>query len=380
MRQCDLRVGSEHTPPLAGTRAAKRTRGSILFLVPFEEPGGSPDGVATETAPMHLRLGSTRRSRRVRGAVAWKLLAGIAAGVAVVWFAAQPSVQMPEPASRAVAGPIGVRAPVTPTESRPAAAPPQAIAAPVTQADPFAGVDVSNNSVLRHIAGIEEKSRARPAPPARETPRTAAAPSPSPAPRVAAAPPPVPVRDEPVVQAPSPAAPPPVVLQVAAAPTVVEAPRVAAAAPQPTEAAPLTRSVAEPPVTLPPAPQPIESPAKTVAPPPTSSSAASTDRVLVAALGKSAPPPPPSVVPPLRVSKRTVPVFPIEAVRDGVQTGRVVARLTIESDGRVSAMQILSATPIGYFERESRRALATWRYEPPGEVTFADVELVFNRE
>jgi hypothetical protein len=35
---------------------------------------------------------------------------------------------------------------------------------------------------------------------------------------------------------------------------------------------------------------------------------------------------------------------------------------------------------MGYFERESRRALASWRYEPPGQATSADVELVFNLE
>jgi TonB family protein len=100
--------------------------------------------------------------------------------------------------------------------------------------------------------------------------------------------------------------------------------------------------------------------------------------VLVAALGKS--PPPASTTPPLRLATRTVPTFPIEAVRAGVSSGRVVARLTIEADGRVSATEILSSTPLGYFERESRRALANWRYEPPGQTTSADVELVFKHE
>ena len=99
--------------------------------------------------------------------------------------------------------------------------------------------------------------------------------------------------------------------------------------------------------------------------------------MLVAALGKTAPPQ--STTPPLRVANRTVPIFPVEAMRAGIQSGRVVARLTIEADGRVSAAQIISSTPIGYFERESRRALAMWRYEPPGQATSADVELIFNR-
>jgi protein TonB len=102
--------------------------------------------------------------------------------------------------------------------------------------------------------------------------------------------------------------------------------------------------------------------------------------VLLAALGKAAPPPAPAITPQLRVTNRKVPNFPIEAIRAGIQNGRVVARLTIEADGRVSATQIISASPIGYFERESRRALATWRYEPPGQATTADIELDFTRE
>jgi TonB family protein len=57
-----------------------------------------------------------------------------------------------------------------------------------------------------------------------------------------------------------------------------------------------------------------------------------------------------------------------------------VARLTIEADGRVSGAQIVKAAPLGYFERESRRALANWRYEPPGRQISADVELIFTRE
>jgi len=103
------------------------------------------------------------------------------------------------------------------------------------------------------------------------------------------------------------------------------------------------------------------------------------DRVLLVALGNAAPAVP-STAAPLRLANRTVPIFPVEAIRAGIQSGRVVARLTVETDGRASALQIVSTSPPGYFERESRRALATWRYEPPGQATLVDVELVFKRE
>jgi len=113
-------------------------------------------------------------------------------------------------------------------------------------------------------------------------------------------------------------------------------------------------------------------------PPPATTPTNANDRVLVAALGNAAPAP--SITAPLKVTNRTVPVFPPEAIRAGIQSGRIVARLTIEADGRVSGAQILSASPSGFFERESRRALSSWRYEPPGRETSTDVELVYTRE
>ena len=164
-----------------------------------------------------------------------------------------------------------------------------------------------------------------------------------------------------------------------AAPAAAETSRAAQAvvATEPSAPAPITRPAdAAPPV------QPIEHAATAgsavIVPPPANPPANANERVLVAALGNTAPAP--SISAPLKVTNRSLPVFPPEAIRAGVQGGRVVARLTIEADGHVSGAQILSASPAGFFERESRRALAGWRYEPPGRATSADVELVFNRQ
>jgi len=361
-------------------RASRSARG-ILVVAPEWGPEAAPDGDPTQTAPMLMKPASMCMRRRVHGAVAWKLVLGIAAATGIVWVLVQPSVAPPEPGSRAVAGPIAVRAPAptpgTPAARPPAAAPPPATAPPAavvpinSPSDPFAGVDVSNNSVLRHIAGIEEKGRGRQAARARDPSHattTAAATQPA---RQAAAP--QPAREQPVAE-PRPVAPPPSVQTVAALPPA-DTPRAAPAPPPavPVEV-PLVRAVSEPAVASAPAPE--RAPAPVAAPPP-GNPAPGGDRVLVAALGKTAPPQ--STTPPLRVANRTVPIFPVEAMRAGIQSGRVVARLTIEADGRVSAAQIISSTPIGYFERESRRALAMWRYEPPGQATSADVELIFNR-
>jgi protein TonB len=322
-----------------------------------------------------MRPGSTFKGWRVRGAIAWKLVLGIAVAAAVVWVLAQPSVPPPEPGSRAVAGPIAVRTPVPnterPTAPPPAAAPPAAVVATGSPSDPFAGVDVSNNSVLRHIAGIEEKARGRRAAQARDPLRVNPAATATPPARQPVAP--QPPREQPAAES-RPVAPPGGV-QLVAALGLPDVPRTAATPPTvPLAEVPLARPVTESAA----ASAPAAERAATPVPASPAANPAPGDRVLVAALGKSAPPQ--STTPPLRVARRTVPVFPVEAMRAGIQNGRVVARLTIEADGRVSAAQIINSNPIGYFERESRRALATWRYDPPGQPTSADVELIFTRE
>jgi protein TonB len=309
-----------------------------------------------------------RKWRSASGAVAWKLLLGIALGVGAVWFVAQSSFAPPEPVSREVAGPIGRT--VVPNTEAPVAT---ALAAPQrdTQNDPFAGVDLSNNSVLRHIAGIEEKTRGRQRAQARGT-AVAAAPTATPETARPSASPPPPARQESTAtQRPAPPVP---VQTVAPPPSPSETPRGPAVL-QTSAAvdAPVLRSASETTAASPPSFERVASNGVAAAP------SAVSDRALVAALG-NAPPPSPATTAPLHVIARTVPPFPIEAMRAGIREGRVVARLTIEADGSVSAAQIISSSPLGYFERESRRALATWRYEPPGRQTSADVELVFNRE
>jgi TonB family protein len=313
--------------------------------------------------------------------MAWRFALGIAVAVGLVWFFTLPSLDPAEPVSRAVGGPIAMRPAASIETPAPATA-----AAPTddSQSDPFAGVDVTDNSVLRHIAGIEEKGRTRrPAPPPAHAPtREPVKPGDSgatarPQPVPPASPALLPARDE--SAAATQPVPTPAPVQAAVAPPV-ETARIATT-PQP---APEPTPIAEPIVARPASEAPAqnapiaERPASSASAP--SANATGADRVLVAALGKAAPAPAPSITPQLRIMNRTVPHFPVEAIRAGIQNGRVIARLTIEADGRVSAAQIISASPIGYFERESRRALATWRYEPPGQTTTAEIELAFTRE
>ena len=320
------------------------------------------------TRPMPMKRAGAPQWRSAHGVIAWKLLLGIAAAIGAIWVAAQASfAPADEPNSRAVAGPIAVRVPV-PNNQAPAPAPVVAPAPAPTESssDPFAGVDVNNNSVLRLIAGINDKVRDRKSAPQPRRPSTPATPE---TPRAPAGPAPL-AQDAPV----EPRAAPLVVVPVTAGAVPAEASRTASSPPTALAVEPHVAKSGDSPT-----PATVErSEGAVLAPAPAKAAANSSERVLMAALG--IPSPPPAITAPLRVSSRTVPVFPPEAIRAGIQNGRVVARLTIEADGRVSSATIISATPTGYFERESRRAVTTWRYEPPGQATSADVELVFNRE
>lgn len=299
---------------------------------------------------------------RARGAITAKLLVAVAVGASVIWsthIAQAPKAETPaDPSSDATT----LAKPASPSLA------PVSSADDDSKPDPFAGVDVGSNPVLRHIAGIADPARAP-----REEPAPRAAPTRTPAQaqeRVAA-----------VSAAPAPVATPPA--QAAIVPeTQVEARPAPAPAPAPVQVA----------VAPAPAPAPVARPAapvETVMPVVVEPAAIITEATAVVtqpaegtatAAARDAFGLPPSVQAPLRTVRRTVPVFPQEAIKAGIKTGRVTARVTIEADGRVSASQIVSATPAGFFERESQRALGTWRYDAPGRVTSTDVELVFARE
>ena len=60
---------------------------------------------------------------------------------------------------------------------------------------------------------------------------------------------------------------------------------------------------------------------------------------------------------------RLDPKYPPQAARDGLD-GWVMLSYTIGTDGRVSDITILDASPQRLFDREARKALAKWRYKP----------------
>ena len=60
---------------------------------------------------------------------------------------------------------------------------------------------------------------------------------------------------------------------------------------------------------------------------------------------------------------RVDPSYPANAARDGIE-GWVSLRFTIDPLGRVRDIEIIDAKPRRIFDREARRALAKWKYQP----------------
>lgn len=81
-----------------------------------------------------------------------------------------------------------------------------------------------------------------------------------------------------------------------------------------------------------------------------------------------------------KVVKKVPPEFPAEASRKGVSKGAVKAKLTIEGDGKVSAVEILEAEPKKVFDKAVVNALMDWKFEGTGEKQSHEVKLVFSNE
>jgi protein TonB len=66
---------------------------------------------------------------------------------------------------------------------------------------------------------------------------------------------------------------------------------------------------------------------------------------------------------PPRAVVRTEPPYPYRARRRNVN-GTVTVKLLVRADGSVGEVEILAASPPGYFEDAVRQAVPRWRFEP----------------
>ena len=165
------------------------------------------------------------------------------------------------------------------------------------------------------------------------------------------------------------------------APKVPEAPAVAKPAPASPGVVPAQAGTQSPPPQSPsvaatraenPKPAPV-APAPAPAPTP-SAPAARTD---LAAAASSSAAPPVSASP--RLVSRVDPDFPREAVQAGADSGLVRARMTLDSAGGVTRVEIVEANPRRVFDRAVVRALSQWRYSDGAAGRTVDMEVAFKR-
>lgn len=79
------------------------------------------------------------------------------------------------------------------------------------------------------------------------------------------------------------------------------------------------------------------------------------------------------------VVSRAAPDFPRDAVRAGVDSGTVRARLIIDSGGNVTSVNIIEARPPRVFDRTVRDTLARWKFNAGADNRSYDTEIEFRR-
>ena len=82
----------------------------------------------------------------------------------------------------------------------------------------------------------------------------------------------------------------------------------------------------------------------------------------------------------LKLVNNVQPKFPISAAKAGVTEGVVSARVHIETDGKVSKVEILKANPTRTFEKEVISAVSQWKYAPVPTPQTAVLEFSFKSE
>ncbi len=113
------------------------------------------------------------------------------------------------------------------------------------------------------------------------------------------------------------------------------------------------------------APAPAPAPAKPVEAPVQVASAAPTAR------------PAPEEPAAIRVLSREQPEFPRDAMKQGIESATVLAKMNINAAGNVTAVTILQARPARLFDRSVKASLERWKFNPGADGRSYETEISF---
>lgn len=127
-----------------------------------------------------------------------------------------------------------------------------------------------------------------------------------------------------------------------------------------------------------PPPPPVERPTPAAPPPRPVQTQASTPPPAPAPTPTEAPPQPKPVRAGLPdVVNSVQPVYPRDALRDGV-SGEVTVAFTVNPDGSVSGASVVSSNPRRVFDAAALDAIRKWKFQPPGEAVSGKRTFAFN--
>jgi len=102
-----------------------------------------------------------------------------------------------------------------------------------------------------------------------------------------------------------------------------------------------------------------------------------TEPNVIAPVAVAPPAPKPAVRQGISCNKQDKPVYPREAIKAGVQKGKVDALVSVDERGNVTDVKITSADPPRYFDRVVHDTLMEWKCVGDGSKYVASVELNF---
>jgi protein TonB len=86
--------------------------------------------------------------------------------------------------------------------------------------------------------------------------------------------------------------------------------------------------------------------------------------------------PKPSAV--TKILHREDPVFPREAINEGITSGNVKVRLSVTGNGTVSSVTVTESQPRKVFDKAVIGALKRWKFESTGAPQTVETEVAFS--